>query len=634
MDKNYTPQHGFIVPSSMRSYLLTVILLIYGLTLSAKGAELIIPLTIPFEFMTMSMLKKHNNIPEDMTILRYQEGCNNFTLDHPQFGRQGHFVRFVSHGTGSAGFEVFSECHNPVDWQGYIEFLATPSITPDWQLRLGIDHSNLYDEDWQKGLFMEPIWNAVQHYVLPSLTDFTIDLTPPRDDALSLMKTFVSRNSIAQTEAIFRSAKAKAITVDDYGINVDISLFLPENLQQQVLVPVTPSKPLSPEEITTLEQKLEQWDAFLVFIIKNIGDNNVDPSIREQLFDLLLTSRYQVLPILAGENNEYTVDPVRALFIETWNRLQEIIRSAEEKGIKLNDAFRYSAFIRAGNMLLTFDRIAPGIGMEISADGLRQLARILQPTLKADPLIYNQDQDPELRQLLGLPAELPDDEPFEEVPEHVESSHSLLGIIKNLYAAELPKSNELYLLKQRFDHWVPKSSEFDEYKVLMNNLLLVTTEQKLTTPIADQYKPVFRNLVLATALKESCWRQFVVTNDKVTYLSSPSGSIGLMQINPYVWRGFYKIDRLRWNIYYNAVAGTEILSHYLLNYAIKSETTNNVDNIARATYAIYNAGPSAVGRYRKQNSSSREKKVDNRFWEIYRGFKANDEVDLFHCTLG
>ena len=104
MDKNYTPQHGFTVfTSTMRRYLLTVILLIYGLTLSAKGAEMIIPLTIPFEFMTMSMLKKHNNIPEDMTILRYQKGCNNFTLDHPQFGRQGNFVRFVSHGTGSAG---------------------------------------------------------------------------------------------------------------------------------------------------------------------------------------------------------------------------------------------------------------------------------------------------------------------------------------------------------------------------------------------------------------------------------------------------------------------------------------------------------------------------------------------------
>jgi len=105
----------------------------------------------------------------------------------------------------------------------------------------------------------------------------------------------------------------------------------------------------------------------------------------------------------------------------------------------------------------------------------------------------------------------------------------------------------------------------------MNKLLHVATEQKLTTSINNQYKPVFRNLVLATALKESCWRQFVVKSDKVTYLSSPSGSIGLMQINPYVWRGFYNLDRLRWNIYYNVVAGTEILSHYLLNYAIKSE---------------------------------------------------------------
>jgi hypothetical protein len=622
----------------MRRYLLTVILLIYGLTLSAKGAEMIIPLTIPFEFMTMSMLKKHNNIPEDMTILRYQKGCNNFTLDHPQFGRQGNFVRFVSHGTGSAGVEVFSKCHTPVDWQGYIEFLATPSITPDWQLRLGLDHSNLYDEAWQKGLFMEPIWNAVQHFVLPSLTDFTINLTPPRDEALSLLKTFVSRNSIAQTEAIFRSAKAKAITVDDYGINVDLSLILPGNLQQQVLVRGTPVKPLSPEEITTIEHELEQWDAFLVFIIKNIGGKNIDPSIREQLFDLLLTSRYEVLPILAGENNEYTVDPVRALFIETWNRLQEIIHSAEEKGIKLNDSLSYTAFIRAGNMLLTFDRIATGIGMEISADGLRRLARILQPTLKADPLIYNQDPDPELRQLLGLPAELPeeepDKEPLEEMPKNEEPPHSLLGIIKNLYAAEQPESNELQLLKQRFDRWVPKSSEFDEYKTLMNKLLFVATEQELTTSIENQYKLVFRNLVLATALKESCWRQFVVKRDKITYLSSPSGSIGLMQINPYVWRGFYNLDRLKWNVHYNAVAGMEILSHYFLNYAIKADKTNNLDNLARSTYSIYNAGPASAGRYLKQNSSSREKEVDNRFWEIYQGFKENNEVDLFHCTVG
>ena len=627
---------------------------------------MIIPLTIPFEFMTMSMLKKHNNIPEDMTILRYQKGCNNFTLDHPQFGRQGNFVRFVSHGTGSAGVEVFSKCHTPVDWQGYIEFLATPSITPDWKLSLGLDHSNLYDEAWQKGLFMEPIWNAVQYFVLPSLTDFTIDLTPPRDEALSLLKTFVSRNSIAQAEVIFRSAKAKDITVDDYGINVDLSLILPGNLQQQVLVRGTPVKPLSPEEITTIEHELEQWDAFLVFIIKNIGGKNIDPSIREQLFDLLLTSRYEVLPILAGENNEYTVDPVRALFIETWNRLQEIIHSAEEKGIKLNDSLSYTAFIRAGNMLLTFDRIATGIGMEISADGLRRLARILQPALKADPLIYNQDPDPELRQLLGFPAELPDEEPdkepqeempeneepdkkplggmpkneepdkkpLEEMPKNEEPPHSLLGIIKNLYAAELPESNELQLLKQRFDRWAPKSSEFDEYKTLMNKLLLVVTEQELTTPIENQYKLVFRNLVLATALKESCWRQFVVKSDKITYLSSPSGSIGLMQINPYVWRGFYNLDRLKWNIHYNAVAGMEILSHYFLNYAIKADKTNNLDNLARSTYSIYNAGPASAGRYLKQSSSSREKEVDNRFWEMYRGFKENDEVDLFHCTVG
>lgn len=618
----------------MNRYLLTVTLLLYGLTLSAKGAEMVIPLSIPFDFMTMSLLKKHDDIPDDMTVMRYRKACNNFTLDHPQFGRHEKFVRFVSHGTGSAGVDVFGKCLTPVDWQGYIEFLATPSVSPDWHLRLGIEDSNLYDETWQEGFFMGPIWDAVQHFMMPSLTNLAIDLAPPRDDVLSLLRSFISQKSITQMDAVFRSAKAKAITVDDNGINVDLSLQLPDNMTQQAVAPGTPVRPLSPEELTAIEQQLEQWDAFLVFIIKNIGGNTIDPSVRDQLFELLLTSRYEVLPILAGENPDYPDDPVRELFIETWNHLQEIIQNAQEKGIKLNGALQYAAFIRAGNMLLTFDRIAPGIGMEISADGLRRLARILQPSLQADPLIYSQDQDPQLRQLLGLPAELPDQEPLEDMPENEEPPHSLLGIIKNSYAAELPKSNELKLVKQKLDRWVPKSSEFDEYKTIMNKLLLIASEQKLTPPLGSQYKPAFLNLVLATALKESCWRQFVVKNDKITYLTSPSGSIGLMQINPFVWRGFYKLDRLKWNVHYNAVAGTEILSHYLLDYAIKSEKSNNLDNIARATYAIYNAGPAAAKRYRKKTSTAREKRVDGHFWEIYRGFKANNAVDLFHCTVG
>lgn len=107
-----------------------------------------------------------------------------------------------------------------------------------------------------------------------------------------------------------------------------------------------------------------------------------------------------------------------------------------------------------------------------------------------------------------------------------------------------------------------------------------------------------------------------------------------MQINPRVWRGFYDVEQLKWNTAYNARAGAEILMQYLQRYGIKEgDQTGTPENAARATYAVYNAGPRAVDRYRARDSSKRETKVDAKFWELYRGFAANGEVDLYECTV-
>jgi hypothetical protein len=614
---------------------LAVVLFFASFFLPVKGAEVVIPLTVPFDFLTLGMGKQLNNAPGDVAVMRYDKDCRYLYLDHPQFGRQGQFVRFVGHGRGSAGTEIFGTCLNPISWRGFIEILATPSITPDWQLHLRIEHSNLYDENWQKGLLMGPIWEAVQYFVLPSLTSFSINLTPPRDEVLSLLHEFVPVSGTAQLDAVFRSATAKAIKVNDRGVNVDLALTLPDSVKQAGIPSTVPEAPLSPEELAAVQQALEQWDAFLVFVVKDIGMDIVDPDIRAQLLELLLASRYEVLPILAGESSALAGDPVRTLFIETWIRLQEIIRMAEQKGIVLNNVVRYAAFIRAGDVLLTIDRAAPGLGLEITADGLRRLARILQPELKIDPLQYNLAPDPVLRELFGFPAELPEEEPLEPIPEDAVSPQSLFSVVGSAYAVEHRQSSDLAALRKRLNRWVPSDSEITEYRATMNKLLLITTERELQGPhLETRYKPLFRNLVRATALKESCWRQFTRKREKTTYLRSSAGSIGLMQVNPYVWRGFYNVEQLRWNVHYNAEAGTEILLRYLLRYAVNEEKTGSIDNIARSAYAVYNAGPGAASRYRKKSSSKREKKVDLRFWEIYRGFKANGEADLFRCTVG
>lgn len=68
---------------------------------------------------------------------------------------------------------------------------------------------------------------------------------------------------------------------------------------------------------------------------------------------------------------------------------------------------RYVGFIEAGDALVALEEGAPGLGIEISADALRRLARMLRPEAIADPLKYDLDLDPDLRTLFGLPPEIP-----------------------------------------------------------------------------------------------------------------------------------------------------------------------------------------------------------------------------------
>jgi soluble lytic murein transglycosylase-like protein len=147
----------------------------------------------------------------------------------------------------------------------------------------------------------------------------------------------------------------------------------------------------------------------------------------------------------------------------------------------------------------------------------------------------------------------------------------------------------------------------------------------------------FRHLVLATAWQESCWRQYVEKRGRTLPLSSSIGALGLMQVHPRVWRGFYAVDGLAWSIGYNARAGSEILLHYLRDYAIArgEELVGGPDALARASYAAYHGGPSHLRRYREtQPRSSALVAIDRAFYDKYRSVSAGRELAVRDCFPG
>lgn len=605
---------------------------VLGAASPARAAEVVLPLTVRFEQLLQPLAREVYTEPGGVAPLWREGRCRYLSLDHPAFDRRGALLRFVTHGDGTAGTRVLWFCLNALRWHGFVEALTAPYVTPDWQLRLRVTESSLYDESWRKGLLSGLLWEVTERALLPRLTGLSIDLTPPRDDVLGLIRMVVARSDAVRMEAILRSARVRTVEVRDDAVVVHLALDVPESYVQSRPPAASAEPPLGPTELEAVERSLERWDAFLVYVIKSLGLDITDPGIRAELFGLLIESRYELLPILAGNVRRGEGDPVRRLFTEAWGRLHDIVARAERRGLLGDRAVRYAGFIGAGDALVALDRAAPGLGIEISADGLRRLARLLRPGETEDPLLYGVDVDATLRSLFGLPPE-PDLAPAP-APPPGPGPGSGLPWRWVAYAAAAEAGDELGALGERLARWVPEEPELGDYRAVVDRLLAVTADRALhRADLESRYTRPYRTLLPATALQESCWRQFERKGDTITYRASALGSVGLMQINQRVWRGFYNVERLKWDAAYNARAGAEILLSYFRQYGIEQERrAGRVEDAVRATYAVYNAGPRAVGRYRDQAATPRERRVDGSFWTLYQGFAGGGTADLLTCA--
>jgi hypothetical protein len=419
----------------------------------------------------------------------------------------------------------------------------------------------------------------------------------------------------AELEQALAQLQVMEPRIEASAVVVPIAVEIPDAWMTAPPTANVSTAPLTEAELDALDKALQPWDAFIVYSIKQVALDSEDSALRKRLFTLLLDSRYRLAAILSGEEPA-AGDPLRALFIDSWNELRTILADAQRDGVLDTSALRYAAFIDAGDALLALDRAAPSLGMRPSVDGLRQLARSLRPGAAGDPLAYDWTVDAQLRELFDV----------EEIPEAAPPGKSSLDFfITAAYAAE-PRA---------LDRWVPKREELDAYETRIGELLQKTaaTESQRAN-LAAPYDKIYRTMVPTTALIESCWRQYVVRGGKVSYLRSGAGSVGIMQINQVVWRGFYEIERLRWETAYNARAGAQIVMRYMKDYAIPyAERSGDLNHIPRATYAVYNAGPRAVGRFNKPQPHPREQRVDQRLWTIYQGIASGGQADLRACGV-
>lgn len=548
--------------------------------------------------------------------------CNFMVISDPQVSISKGLVNLTTAGEARVGQRVVDRCVVVFDWSGSIETAQEVELEPGGAaLRFHAVDSRIDDETVRHGFRVGVLWDWVKDYVHPRLHAVRVDLQPALDDLKGVLRLILPVQEDAASDSLDTLALTSVEVLDD-ELLVSLNMQVPAEYYR----PSAPAPALTPAELARFETAWQSWDGFITFIVKHFAGTAENRAVRRELLDVLVQARYDVLDILSADTQYVEPDPVRELFMKTWSRLAPVLRRLSpelpgERGLNL------LSFITAADALQTLDALGPQFDLDISLDGLHRMARIVAPDLQGDPLEYNEQVDPELRELFDFGP------PLRFEPETAPRSWFRGTILPEARAAVALEKD----LVKKLNGWIPTHADLDNYLLMMHNLLSeagreVASGSRLEPDLHD----MFRLIVLATAWQETCWRQFKRDGDKVVPIRSGAGAVGLMQVVPTVWRGFYEPAGLTRDVGYNAVAGSEILLHYLLDYAIargEHKQEGGRDNLAWATYAAYNGGPGQLRRYREPNTRPALRTIDSAFREKFQRLNG-DEMSVRACYPG
>ena len=603
--------------------------ILFGFLPEACPAALLkVPLNFDSGFVRASLLEQVFKEPgEQRTMLNEDGACSRFILSKPSVDVQKRCLNITMQGSAHLGELKDGACKGSFDWKGFVEISAEPWLDPATSsLALKITGCRLLDENRKADHPNLKIYSIVKKNLYPGLEALKIDFSSQLAELRELLPSMLP-NRPEDAKALADSLTIKKLKMAPDGRGVLI----------EVRIPTTFARPTREQRIEKMwqyqqQRRLESWDAFLTFSIKRMARRKAGPE-REQCLAALLDARHAIAEIQiavdAGDREQLPM-----LFTQTWDQVRSAALGVNERTHPGRELQGATSFVTTADAAISLSGGGQDSGIELSDNSLRIISRKLDPQAAEDPVSYSTDIDPELRTLLGLGDPLP----APSIPPDFDAGMSaqsapLSEFLAWLSVREARAEAEAYA---KLRNWAPEKKDIDTYFPLVRQLLDELANEALAKKNLDpQYHALYHDMVLTTAWQESCWRQFIRKNNKLTAIMSSNGSsVGIMQINHKVWRGIYSPAGLSGDIVYNGRAGSEILLHYLCDYAIANKEhlqPGGVDNLARAAYAVYNGGPSHLARYRNPGTKPELKKIDSLWWNKYTEVREGKLMDIAGC---
>lgn len=604
---------------------------LFGFVPGACDATILkVPLNFDSGLIRDALVQQIFTEPDELrTVLAEDGGCNRCILAKPSVDVQPRCLKIILLGIAHFGEIKDGACNNSYDWKGFLEISAEPWLDPATSsVALRITGCRLLDENREMAHPDLKLYSIIKQNLYPGMEALRIDFSGQLAELRALLPSMLPGRP-EEAKALADSLTIKKLKMSPDGRGVLIEVRVPPTLARR------PTQEERAEEMWQQQQqhRLERWDAFLTFAIKRLARRNTGPE-REKILAALLDARYAIAELQVADREEARKE-LPQLFTRTWEqvRLATLEMSAgTQPGRKPQGV---TSFVTTADAAISLSDEGRDSGIELSDDSLRIISRNLDPQAAEDPVRYSTDIDTELRSLLGFGDPLP----APSIPSDFDAgtsaqSAALPDFFAWLSVREARAETDAYT---KLRNWAPEKKDVGVYLPLVQRLLADLSDEAIAKKNLDaQYHGLYRDMVLATAWQESCFRQFIRRNNKLSAIMSSNGSsVGIMQINHKVWRGVYDPAGLSGDIVYNGRAGSEILLHYLCDYALAQKEhlqPGGVDNLARASYAVYNSGPGSLARYRMPNTKPEQKKIDALWWNKYttvREGNAMQEADCF-----
>lgn len=582
----------------------------------AVADPVVVPLNLDYAVVRKALIERVFSGPdESLRIATIAPRCNSLTMARPVLGANDDgTLNLEVEVTLSGGAPVGTQCLLRFDWHGRValhELVALDDANE--QLTFRVIDSKILRSDGTAGV-PDVLWRWIKRFGHPYIETFRIDLSTLVAGLGDVLELALPQAADMDPAHAFNT-RLQFPRATTQALRVELAFEIPSPSREPSLSPAV----LTDDELAAWDAHWQAWDSFATWTIRFLA-LTVDEELRFALVDTLIQARYALRDALAADNR--SVDPVRELFTDTWTRLAPLVAQAV-RDVDSTTALSYLAFISAGDALAAVDASAQATGLRISRATLLEFARSLAPAITDEDIEYTLAPDPTLRRLFGFPGDVAITIP------------QARNFWLDLFIPRAWAQSRMADLAAHLNTWSPQRDDIDDYLAAVDGLLgEIEGEELQRGKVPADVATVYNALLRATAWQETCWRQFIDKQGTLQPIRSSAGSIGLMQVNQHVWRGIYDVERLGADIAYNAWAGNEILVHYLVDYAIRKnehEITGSIDNLARATYAVYNGGPGHLKRYRREDTKRSLRAIDDAFWGKYTSIQSDGASAVRRC---